>query len=1016
MHSKVFQLAFIAIASFLSSPASAQEFMQDSIYYRIIDGKAGVCYVNKYNTVIPATVTHSGRTYPVSGFTMPESEWTHWRGIGNNVRMLTIPVTCDTIYSSKDGDIGNFLFSGGKNLSGITVEAPTSGKRHFLPCTPQQSTVKPYMPFGVLAYQKHKYTGSKDTICIYNVPPANARTRTTGICYVGTDGSTPTYLKGGAIHHLTCQTLSLASNIYSVSGPSVCVDPEWFANNSTCPPENYAPGQCSFKAFSFFSMVRRINNALPTPIIVGSSKYFSVDNGIAIYNKDYSTLMAYAPGADGTSYTVDSRCKTIGGGAFMGNMHLTNVVLPEGLEAIDHQAFCTTPHLRTVNIPSTLSKISFQAFCYSGISGTIDLSNCPNLGSQVFASSKNVKKIIFSPDSWDYEDELEHTIPENFITQYYVGPLSSDSIDGRGSLEEVVIPEGIETIGRYAFEGNSIKSLTLPSTMKTIKDEAFWYNDITGSLNLNNVDSLGYACFMHNEITSLNYSDGTSFTKFSDYCFAFNNLYCIADGSLFVIPEGIVSVGKGAFLKNNIGMLLTMSKLETIGDYAFACQQNSRPMNVLLFSPKLRNIGNSAFTNVLKFQIPTKGDLSLDRYGDLLTDGGTRLVCLSHASDDSTLYDSTIGSPYNYNASMAVYHHGEDRILPSTIKTIDDLALCYNELKRIVLPTGLTNLPFINSRSLQEMTIPDKLMASIAEEQRSRSSKSVFIPCLKKQTFSMKLEVGSAEDSFVATNDNPQPTLNVISEHADDIEDWAKSVIDKGYVGQILTNDSICKGWNAGKRGAQRHEVDFGSSTYKSFAVDYPTVFDDSIVRIVTKVDMDNAIVYTKKLPASKDGKYHVPARTGANGETYYGVILQKQDGKSIYSYRIDSNNATQSGFYDNNLLMAAPVCQWLDIPSGQYLLVLNGGAFKIVDNPGLIPAGKAYLYVSKDASTAAKAASTLTIMEDNTDAPSTGIRSLHNTGALQEEGVYYNVMGQRISHPQKSQLYIYNNRKYIQR
>ena len=119
MHSKVFQLAFIAIASFLSSPASAQEFMQDSIYYRIIDGKAGVCYVNKYNTVIPATVTHSGRTYPVSGFTMPESEWTHWRGIGNNVRMLTIPVTCDTIYSSKDGDIGNFLFSGGKNLSGI---------------------------------------------------------------------------------------------------------------------------------------------------------------------------------------------------------------------------------------------------------------------------------------------------------------------------------------------------------------------------------------------------------------------------------------------------------------------------------------------------------------------------------------------------------------------------------------------------------------------------------------------------------------------------------------------------------------------------------------------------------------------------------------------------------------------------------------------------------------------------------------------------------------------------------
>jgi hypothetical protein len=1020
MHSKFTLLSLLTLSTLFCAPSRAQEFMQDSIYYRIIGGNATVSYVNKYNTVIPATVTYGGKTYKVYGLSYIEGAWPQWRGVGDNVRSLTLPVTCDTIYAPKGINTSSFMFSGGKNLADITVVAPTSGKRHFLPCTAKQSWVQPYMLFGILAYQQHLYEGIRDTIYIFNVPPTNAYTKKCGTCYISTDVSSPTLLANGAIHHLKCNTLGLSNNILNMDGVELCEDYDWMNHHTNCYPDNYIPGQSSFKRFIFFKMLTPTNKELPYPVDTQNthSTYLIIDDGKVLYSAGHVRLMCYAPGASGTSYTVNSNCKFIGTKSFQSNMNLISVTLPDGLECIEHSAFHTTPNLRHVNIPSTVKEIGFVAFAYSGISGTVDLSHCPSLSAMAFASCKNIKKVIFSPDTKDIDTNTDHAIPANIFTQVYNSPISTDSVDAQGVLEEVVIPEGIETIGAYAFEKNSIRKLSLPSTLRTIGNYAFWYNHIADTLSLQNVNSLGYACFMHNNIARLNYPKDPKITKIPDYCFAFNDIYASGENNIFTVPKGVVSVGKGAFLRNNIGMLLTMSQLINVGDYAFACQQSTRPMNVLLtLSSKLRNIGNSAFTNVLRFAVPFKGYLAIDSYGDLMTKDSTRLICLSHSSDDPTLIENDTTSPYYYTGASAKYHHGEDRILSSTIKTIDDLALCYNDLSRIVLPTGLENMPFINGRSLKEMTIHDKLMASIAEKSRGNNSSSVFIPGLSKQTYRMNLEVGSAEEAIVATNTNTQATLNVISEHKDDIEDWAKSITAKGYTGQILTNEHICNGWNAGTNAAQNHEIDFGTSSYKTFTADYPAVFDDPIVRIVTKVDMAKGIVYTKKVSASSDGKYHVPARTGENTDVYHGVILEKPADTTTCTYRIDDNNAIQPSFYEANILKAAPVCEWLDIPSDKYLLVLNDGVFKIVDNAGLIPADKAYLYVDKNTVTAAKPNRTLTIQEENeADEPSTGISDLHDFGIIPSQDAYYNVLGQRIVHPQKGQLYIHNNKKYIKR
>ena len=52
------------------------------------------------------------------------------------------------------------------------------------------------------------------------------------------------------------------------------------------------------------------------------------------------------------------------------------------------------------------------------------------------------------------------------------------------TLEEVVIPEGVETIGASAFEGTNIKEVKLPSTIKTIGYGAFQYCYNLQSINL----------------------------------------------------------------------------------------------------------------------------------------------------------------------------------------------------------------------------------------------------------------------------------------------------------------------------------------------------------------------------------------------------------------------------------------------------------------------------------------------------------------------------------------------------
>ena len=128
----------------------------------------------------------------------------------------------------------------------------------------------------------------------------------------------------------------------------------------------------------------------------------------------------------------------------------------------------------------------------------------------------------------------------------------------------LVISEGIETIGNDYFENSQIYSLKLPSTIKTIGNSSFRYNGINGKLTLpDSLASLGTYAFSNNEISSINIPK--ELTLISAFSFAYNKI----SGKL-VIPNNITQINTGAFRDNEITELIIPSSVTTIQRVAFS--------------------------------------------------------------------------------------------------------------------------------------------------------------------------------------------------------------------------------------------------------------------------------------------------------------------------------------------------------------------------------------------------------------------------------------------------------------
>ncbi|MBE6594407.1 MAG: hypothetical protein E7644_01270 [Ruminococcaceae bacterium] len=137
---------------------------------------------------------------------------------------------------------------------------------------------------------------------------------------------------------------------------------------------------------------------------------------------------------------------------------------------------------------------------------------------------------------------------------------------GEDTIEEVIVPEGVETIGPYAFAGlTSLKKITLPSTIVKVDYGAFY-----GCTSLETVQGLENAKFINQHAFYNCDLRGTLSLKrtvaVADYAFFGNeNLAGIA------LPENTQSVGAYAFAGCTSVSTLTMGAEKIkLGQYAFS--------------------------------------------------------------------------------------------------------------------------------------------------------------------------------------------------------------------------------------------------------------------------------------------------------------------------------------------------------------------------------------------------------------------------------------------------------------
>ena len=167
------------------------------------------------------------------------------------------------------------------------------------------------------------------------------------------------------------------------------------------------------------------------------------------YRDEYSGVVTIP-----TSVTYNSKTysvTSIGGSAFLGCTGLTAVTIGSGVTSIGGYAFDGCTGLTAVTIGSSVTSIGDGAFYGS-----------TNLKKVIVKNIANWCKIHFKIR----EDDVNNPI-------YYAHCLYSDDDT---EITDLVIPEGVTSIGAYAFYNcESLKSVTVPKSLTSIGTSDFMY-------------------------------------------------------------------------------------------------------------------------------------------------------------------------------------------------------------------------------------------------------------------------------------------------------------------------------------------------------------------------------------------------------------------------------------------------------------------------------------------------------------------------------------------------------------
>ena len=393
-----------------------------------------------------------------------------------------------------------------------------------------------------------------------------------------------------------------------------------------------------------------------------------------------------------TSINLPSNLKYIDSSAFRNCNLLEAVNFPEGLETIGENAFSYC-NLREANLPSSLLTLERGAFsncksleeiaipenlktigsgAFEGCTNLIEVtlgSNIPALSDRIFNECINLKGVNLK----DLAAWCSHDFGEvnNWLSYFYwVGTsIYADInlyVDGE-LLTNLVVPEGVTTIGNAAFYGyKPLTNITFPETVTSIGNFSFH-----GCINLQNIAFPG------------------SVKTINEY--AFSECAALKEVSF---GNGLVEIGRYAFYKcSSLTNLDFPNSLESIEDGCFYQCYNLNQVNI---SDGVTNIGSAAFSECYSLERIKMGK-SIKKIGNNAFNEctGLNFVEISDIAAWCAIYfNSDNSNPIYYGHHIAV--DGEEIFeleIPEGVTSISSNAFNgASNLVSVKLPESLTQL------------------------------------------------------------------------------------------------------------------------------------------------------------------------------------------------------------------------------------------------------------------------------------------------------------------------------------
>ena len=242
---------------------------------------------------------------------------------------------------------------------------------------------------------------------------------------------------------------------------------------------------------------------------------------------------------------IEGNVPTINASVFYGCTALKNVDLGS-ITTISKCMFQNCTSLESITLPSTVTTMAQEAFIGCSKLATVDM------------SASQIKSIEYATFSGTAISTIK--LPNGIET------IGKSAFNGLTTLTSVEMPTSVTTIGDSAFSScSNLTNITLHEGIESIEQNAFRNSGITSVIIPSSVTSIGNYAFHSSKVTSVEFESRTSELSLGNVG-VFQSCSSLTS---ITLTEGITAIGQDCFSGNKAEEIIVPDSVKTIGSGAF---------------------------------------------------------------------------------------------------------------------------------------------------------------------------------------------------------------------------------------------------------------------------------------------------------------------------------------------------------------------------------------------------------------------------------------------------------------